>query len=168
MYCNATPNIGTGLQPDTDLNADTPNGISDCLENKYEAAREAHKGEFTEKLTPKRLYDLCAFDMKMHLDLTLRGRTTILHHDFINAAYGCASAMGINHSAWIEAIEAMGEFSAALCVILIDANRDHPVTPIRSPGGTLRAMTRKHSARELNIFGGLIGLDERRRQGDQA
>ena len=162
MYCNASLQKRTGLQPDADFIADTPHGVSDCLESKYEAAREAHKCKFSEKLTPKRLYDLCAFDMRMHLDLALKGRGTILHHDFVNAAYDCALAMGVNHSAWVDAIETMGEFPAALCIILIDANRDHPVSPIRSPGGTLRAMTRKHSAGELNIFGGLIGLSQRK------
>lgn len=161
LYCNATHQKETGLLPEDKIKNDTPNGASNYLEKKYEAFREAHKDKFTERLTPKRLYDLCAFDMKMHLDIALKGRGTILHHDFVTAAYDCSAAMGINHSAWVEAIEAMGEFPAALCIILIDANRDHPVTPIRSPGGTLRAMTRKHIAGELNIFGGLFGLSQR-------
>ncbi len=161
MYCNAAQEIATGKKPDYHIMTDTPNGSSECLEEKHVGANEAYKNNFTDKLTPKRLYDLCAFDMKMHIDIATKGRATMLHHDFINAAYECAAAMGINHSAWTEAIEAMGEFSAALCIILIDANRDHPVTPIRSPGGTLRAMTRKHIAGKLNIIGGLIGLNVR-------
>lgn len=165
LYCNTPSQIRTDLRSDTNINADAPKGASDCLESKYEAVREVRKNKFETRLTPGYLYELCSFDMKMHVDQAKGGRDTILHHDFINAAYDCGCAMGVNHSAWIEAIKEMGEFSAALCIILIDANRDHPVSPIRSPGGTLRAMTRKYRAGQLNVVGGLIGLAERMRSG---
>jgi len=57
----------------------------------------------------------------------------------------------------------MGQHITTLCLLVIDANRDHPVTPVRNPGGLLRAMTRKHRAAQLNIAGSLIGLSERYR-----
>ena len=55
-----------------------------------------------------------------------------------------------------------GDLRAALCVLVTDANRDHPLTPIRRPGGHLRALTQRHRAGQLNLVGSLIGLAERR------
>ena len=57
----------------------------------------------------------------------------------------------------------MGDFRAALCLLVTDANRDHPVTPVRKPGGHLRALTRRHQAGQLNLVGSLVGLAHRRR-----
>ncbi len=71
-------------------------------------------------------------------------------------------SVSISGAAWREASETMGDFRAALCVLVTDANRDHPATPIRKPGGNLRALTRRHQAGELNLVGSLIGLAERR------
>ena len=56
----------------------------------------------------------------------------------------------------------MSDLRAALCVLVTDANRDHPATPIRKPGGHLRALTQRHRAGQLNLVGSLIGLAERR------
>ncbi|MGB0935801.1 MAG: hypothetical protein ACPGXY_07060, partial [Alphaproteobacteria bacterium] len=69
MYCNATQKITTGIKPDYKYRTDTPDGSSECLEEKHVGASEAYKNKFTDKLTPKRLYELCAFDMKMHIDI---------------------------------------------------------------------------------------------------
>jgi replication initiation protein RepC len=55
----------------------------------------------------------------------------------------------------------MGDVTAMLCVLIIDANRFHPATPIQRPGGALRAMTRRHAAGSLNLVGSLIGLERR-------
>ncbi|MGB0935677.1 MAG: replication initiation protein RepC [Alphaproteobacteria bacterium] len=168
LYCNASDEVKktcTGLQPDIQLRNDVPKGTSkECLENKPVWDRELCKQKFSGALTPLRLYDLCDHDMKLYVHASLKTRKTPTHHDFIIAAYDCATHMGVNHSAWVKAIEAMGELNAALCIILIAANRDHPVRPVFSPGGTLVAMTRKHYAGQLNIIGGLIGLEERQRQ----
>lgn len=71
-------------------------------------------------------------------------------------------ALGISGAAWRDAVDAMGDFRAALCVLVTDANRDHPATPIRKPGGHLRALTRRHRVGQLNLVGSLMGLAERR------
>ena len=68
------------------------------------------------------------------------------------------SPLGINRTAWDDAVSVMGRDIAAICVMIIDANRTHPVTPIHKPGGALRAFTRRASAGELNLRGSLIGL----------
>ncbi len=62
----------------------------------------------------------------------------------------------------------MGDVTATLCVLVIDSNRFHPVTPIRRPGGALRAMTRRHAAGDLNLVGSLIGLQNHISQEDSA
>ena len=72
--------------------------------------------------------------------------------------------MGINQSAYDEALEVMDDMAVALCILIIDRNRFHPVTPILKPGGFLRGMTRRQKAGSLNIVGSLIGLSERQKQ----
>jgi replication initiation protein RepC len=56
----------------------------------------------------------------------------------------------------------MGDHGAALCVLLIDANRNHPTSPVHNPGGALRAMTKRQKNLKLNLVGSLIGLARRR------
>ncbi|WP_368040317.1 hypothetical protein [Ruegeria atlantica] len=58
----------------------------------------------------------------------------------------------------------MGDFAAALCVLIIDNNVDHPDTPIQSPGGVLRAMTARHQAGQLRLNQSLIAIRKRKRK----
>lgn len=137
-------------------------GGPDCYENKDAAASEARKAQFFDQLTPQRLYWLCSPSMRMHLDIQKKGRDVPDAHDFELAAIGRLPELGINSSAWAEACNRMGAELATICVLLTDANIDNPDNPIRSPGGYLRALTRAHQTGTLNIFGGLIGLSQRR------
>ena len=52
----------------------------------------------------------------------------------------------------------MGDFAAALAVLVIDARIADPIRPVHSPGGTLRAFIRHSRAGTLNLAGSLIGL----------
>ena len=61
----------------------------------------------------------------------------------------------------------MSEPLAFLALIVIDRNRFHPVVPVLSPGGALRAFTRKAQGGELNLTRAIIGIWERERQGKQ-
>ena len=70
--------------------------------------------------------------------------------------------LGINYSAWSQAPGIMGTEGAALCVLVLDANRDHPSAPVKNPGGMLRAMTKRYETGKLNLVGSLIGLSRRR------
>ncbi len=83
--------------------------------------------------------------------------------DFLKAAAMRVPELGINETAWAEALDTLGAETAALAVLVIDANRDHPTTPVRNPGGLLRSMTARHRRGALNIAGSLIGLIERNR-----
>lgn len=114
-----------------------------------------------------RIYRLCGEDMQFRLDIERQRTGKLLPTCVIAAAIKALPELGIHPSAWEEAASEMGDLTAALCVIVTDANRTHPVTPVRNPGGNLRAMTRAFRASRLNLLGGLIGLEERRRLGQQ-
>ena len=117
------------------------------------------------RLGPRRLYELAGEDMRFCLDLAGRPPERLTPLDFVTAAIQLLPHLGISGAAWTEAAEEMGDFRAALCVLITDANRDHPITPIRKPGGHLRALTQRHRAGQLNLVGSLIGLAERRDDG---
>ena len=117
---------------------------------------------FVARLGPRRLYELAGEDMRFCLDMAGRSPERLVPLDFVTAAIHLLPHLGISGAAWEDAVETMGDFRAALCVLITDANRTHPVTPIRSPGGHLRALTQRHRAGQLNLVGSLIGLAERR------
>jgi replication initiation protein RepC len=76
--------------------------------------------------------------------------------------------LGITQSAWAQAVETMGDVAATLAVRVIDANRDHPTTPVRRPGGLLRALTHRYRSGEVTLAGSLIGpLERAGRHGDE-
>lgn len=118
-------------------------------------------------LAPERIYRLASDDMRLRLDIERQRSGRLSELDLIVAAVKALPELGIHGSAWDEAAEAMGEYTAALCIVVTDSNRTHPVTPVLNPGGHLRAMTRRFLAGEFNLVGSLIGLDERRRLGQQ-
>ena len=117
---------------------------------------------FVSRLGLARLYKLAGEDMRFCLDMAGRRPGELRELDFVTAAIQLLPALGISGPAWRDAVDTMGDFRAALCVLVTDANRDHPNTPVRKPGGHLRALTRRHQAGELNLVGSLIGLAERR------
>jgi len=123
---------------------------------------EERQDAFVARLGPRRLYELAGEDMRFCLDMAGRSPERLGPLDFVTAAIHLLPHLGISGAAWEDAAETMGSFRAALCVLITDANRTHPVTPIRSPGGHLRALTQRHKAGQLNLVGSLIGLAERR------
>lgn len=119
------------------------------------------------EISPERIYRLSSADMKLRLDIERLRNNTLRPLDIVVAAIRTLPELGIHPSAWDAAAEAMGDWNAALCVVIADANRKHPARPVRNPGGYLRAMTRVFREGELNLVGSLIGLSERRRCGQQ-
>ena len=146
---------------DANSNAAAPTGSADCREKDGRMSDRGHKPEFTETFSPRQLYWMASDDMRMYLDAVCRDKNRLAGHDFVQAAISILPAIGINHSAWDEAQEAMGDMAAALSVLIIDANRHHPVKPIHSPGGALRSFARLAIAGRLNLHGSLIGLKQR-------
>ena len=59
--------------------------------------------------------------------------------------------LGVSECAWRIGIERMGPRAAAICLAILDTNRDHPTSPVRSVGGAFVAMTRRAEAGTLNL-----------------
>ncbi|MFK5980483.1 MAG: replication initiation protein RepC [Rhizobiaceae bacterium] len=162
VTCNASVNKRTDdKSSDTNTLTATPNGSADCLENKYAAANLECNNEFTENLTPNRLFWLSSEEMQLYITGHQGERATPNAMDFILASIDRLAELGINRSAYNAALEQMGDMATALCILIIDRNRFHPETPIKNPGGVLRAMTARHRAGALNLTGSLIGITER-------
>ncbi|NQW00435.1 MAG: hypothetical protein HQ483_12100, partial [Rhodospirillales bacterium] len=81
--------------------------------------------------------------------------------DMIDAAARVCSHHGISLGAWTDACSIMGRYPAAVAVLVIDRNIYHPITPIKSPGGVLRAMTARSRTSDLNLHRSLFGILER-------
>lgn len=161
--CNANVDISSAGKPaHSNLIHAGPNGPEDCLENKHGGADGSRNSKFIAQLTPERLYALASDDMRAYIEDCQGDNASLREIHLIDAATRLIHPLGINHSAWMKAVSLMGDFGAALCVLLIDANRTHPTTPIRNPGGALRAMTDRFAAGHLNLTGSLIGLARRR------
>ena len=98
-----------------------------------------------------------------HFQLYLTG-PKIVESSFVEAAEARRRDLGISRPAWREACRAMGRYAAAIAVLVIDRNLDHPETPIRSPGGVLRAMTRRAPSGNLHLHRSIHGILERDRR----
>ena len=154
-------------QSDTNSTDAEPIGSTkECLENKHGGAEVENNSEFLAKMTPQRLFALSSEEMKLYISHHQGDRDHPTAMDFVQASIDRLAELGINRSAYNAAIEQMGDMATALCILIIDRNRFHPETPIKNPGGVLRAMTQRHVAGKLNIVGSLIGLSERERAGD--
>ena len=125
-------------------------------------ASARHKNEFYLKLGGSTIFDLCSEDMQMYLRSRMGSRIAPTAHDIDCAVQAILPELGINISAWADACQVMGRDVAAMCVIITDANRDHPQIRVRNPGGYLRGMTKAYRTGNLNIMGGLIALSQRR------
>jgi replication initiation protein RepC len=145
-------------------NADEPKSIArtnvreDCLENKHGAGGSAVNADLIAKLTPERLKNLASEDFAMYLDAMASPDEAILLY---------LREIGINLSAWEDAIATMGWLDAFISLIIIDRNRYHPDKPVFSPGGALRRFTDLHRIGRLNLTQSIVGLLERDRAGIQ-
>ena len=92
------------------------------------------------------------------LDIQSGSSGQVTSETIVDAASDIASMLGINHSAWADACTVMGRFDAALAVLVLDRNRNHPTNPVRSPGGALRAMTERARSGDLNIDASIFAI----------
>ena len=111
---------------------------------------------------PGQLYQMASDDMRLYIDAVRRDGARLTPHDFVQASIALLPALGCDPRLWDRAAEALGDFGAALAVVVIDANRSHPQCPIRSPGASLRGFVRLAEAGRLNLAGSLIGLHRRK------
>ena len=163
VSCNASDiKRSTGKPAHSKNLCSDPHGSEVCLENKDEDAGDGYNPKLERLLQPQRLFDLASEDMQAYILACQDQAPNLRDLHFIDAAARISHDLGINYDAWMKAVHAIGDHGAALCVLLIDANRNHPTSPVHNPGGALRAMTKRHKNGKLNLVGSLIGLARRR------
>ncbi|SCZ73535.1 replication initiation protein RepC [Epibacterium ulvae] len=163
VICNANIHKRTSGKPsDIKLSGSGPIGPEHCLEKKYEVDSEAIKSKFAQGLNPHQLYELASSTMRSRIEHHRGDRSMVRELDVIEAAHDMLPYLGINYHAWQEAVHHMTNLGAAICVLLLDANQDHPKNPVLKPGGALRGMTKRFRAGKLNVVGSLLGLSRRR------
>ena len=59
--------------------------------------------------------------------------------------------LGVSDHAWQAGIGRMGPRRAAICLAVLDTNREHPTKPVRSVGGAFVAMTRRAETGTLHL-----------------
>ena len=151
--------------PDADPAAASPrNEISG--DGSISPARAEKEAAFLGRLTPERLYHLCSESMQVHLDGARLAGRELAFTDFVDAADIRAKELGIDREIWENACRRMGADTAALSLLILDANLDRKWRPVRNPEAYLAAMIRAHQAGRLDVVGGLIGLA--RRHGNKA
>lgn len=166
VSCNETVDTRSAGKPAHDKSHVVPTDDGpNCRENDDKAASSALKSEFIARLGPQRLFDLASPEMQLYLS----GRAEpeyLRFHDFVWAAERRVPELGISPDAWSTAREVMGEDSAMLSVLILDARKSEPGHVIFKPRGYLRAMTERYRRGELYLIRSLIGLSERQRAGD--
>ena len=138
--------------------ASRPDGHDGCFEKKNDGPSAWINPAILQKLTPEALRDLASEDAALYLDAV---------QDWRDALPYLLRELGVNISAWNGAVDVMGDEVAFVALLVIDRNRFHPVTPVRSPGGALRAFTDRARRGELNLTRAILGIWERDRQGLQ-
>ena len=149
---------------DASLSAGRANALPDCREKELGRPDALGNPHDLSWVTPNFMRSVASDDFAFWLD-GLAKEGSITADTILTVAIRRLPELGINPSAWDECVEVMGLFRAAMCVFVIDANRDHPIRPVQKPGGALRAFTRLHAAGKLNLAGSFIGLRERARNG---
>ena len=112
-------------------------------------------------LTPETLRDLAGPDLRYYLDSLCPGDLPC-PRSLRSAVFHLLPELQIGEEVMNAAASVFGDFAASLVVLVIDANRDHPVHPIRCPGAALRCFTRLQEQGAFNLADSLIGLRARR------
>ncbi|MDU9006498.1 replication initiation protein RepC [Litoreibacter meonggei] len=158
--CNASDNKrSAGLPAHSDSIMSEPDGPDDCREKQLQAETEALQGLFSGFYGLSHAISLASEEFQMEMEARSGERP---EYALVEAAAARVPHLGINITAWAAACDRMGRTKAAICILLLDANRDHAVNPVRNPGGALRGMIKAHNRGKLNIIGSLIGLHRRR------
>lgn len=158
--CNAYVDKRSAGSPAlSNYSAPGPDGPVDCKEKELEAETLALQGLFSGQYGLDHAVSLASEDFKFEMQVRSGDRP---EYAFVEAANARVAPLGINITAWAAACDRMGRVRAALCVLLLDANRDHPTAPVMNPGGALRGMIKAHNRGKLNLIGSLIGLHRRR------
>jgi len=108
-----------------------------------------------EHITYAQVIDAASDEFVECIQLSVTGNK---YTDLKAAAARMCHRLGIGRFAWIKACSTMGDTAAAVAVIIIDRNRQHPIIPVVNPGGVLRGMTAKAKAGDLNLHRSLYAI----------
>jgi len=100
--------------------------------------------------------------LRMMRDVSRQQNRPLTERDIIEAAWRLLPMLDIHPSVWFEGQSTLGDHGSALCLLLVDAGRDHPTYPVRNPGGLMREMIPRAKAKRLDINAGLVVLKRRR------
>tara|TARA_Y100001933_G_scaffold262877_1_gene322287 strand:+ start:1035 stop:1352 length:318 start_codon:yes stop_codon:yes gene_type:complete len=98
----------------------------------------------------------------MMLDAGRIQNRPLRERDIIEAAWRLLPMLDFHPSAWFEGQSTLGDRGVALCLLLVDAGRDHPTYPVPNPGGLMQEMIRRAKARRLDISASITALLRRR------
>lgn len=76
----------------------------------------------------------------------------------IDLAQHFAPRLGVSPYAWQRAIRVLGPSEAAVALMVLDRNRDHPARPVMSVGGALVGMTRRAEEGGFNLAPSVYGI----------
>jgi len=88
----------------------------------------------------------------------LGSEITITWPILIDLARHFVSRLGVSSHAWHKALEVLGPSKAALALVVLDRNRDHPMRPVISVGGALVGMVRKAEQGTFNLAPSIFGI----------
>lgn len=145
-------------QADTEIDCTSPIGSARCEEKKNEASGVGSKSEFIENLTLDQLRGLCSENMLLYVDHLRASGTPRTALDYEQAALHMGRDLRIGASALEQAQERMSWKEFVVTVIVLDRNQNHPTSPIRSPGGAMRAFTKLHDNGKLDLRASVFGI----------
>lgn len=115
------------------------------------------------KIEPRILRSAASNEFQFYVDARTNGGR-ISFADLVFAADMRRRDLGIRDAAWSAAQTTMGEIDRAVAVMILDKNQDHPIKPVRNPGGALMGMVKKARRDELHLVASIAGIIDRQQQ----
>lgn len=146
-------------------NVEQPSAVDNSTKREEFADREAAPSPpcpAPRTLTPETLYDIAGDGLRMMLDARREQSRPLRDRDIIEAAWQLLPMLDIHPSVWFEGQSTLGDHGLALCLLLVDAGRDHPIYPVRNPGGLMREIIRRAKAGRLDVDASIAALQKRR------
>ncbi len=97
-------------------------------------------------------------DFRAFLDANREPDGALTRHSLMAAADTQRHLLDIGPGPWGRACHALGREGAALALLVLDANRAHPVSPVRNPAGVLTAMAAAARTGTLDLDASLFAL----------
>jgi len=131
-----------------------------CMEIKEAKGETGHNPECrTEpQMTARQLLDLAPDRWRDALE----GAETVDWRTIGFVAATRRAELGVSEHAWRAGVDGMGPRRAAICLAVLDTNREHPTKPVRSVGGAFVAMTRRAETGSLHLEPSIRWIGARR------